>query len=216
MFGNFRVFGFGTFAAADPRIDACGPVGKRRWLCDLVSSQTDRYGIARTAHWLSPFVAAVLIAVGALIVVKVVRVVMRRVAVRAVAIRPGASNGRRAQRADTIAEALGSLSAIVIAVVAVFAIIGAFGIDLAPLLAGAGLAGVVFGFGAQNLLRDVIAGTFMVFEDQFGVGDDIDVGVASGVVEGVTLRVTRLRDAEGVVWHVPNGSILRVANHSQP
>ena len=56
----------------------------------------------------------------------------------------------------------------------------------------------------------------MVFEDQFGVGDDIDVGVASGIVEGVTLRVTRLRDAEGVVWHVPNGSILRVANHSQP
>jgi small conductance mechanosensitive channel len=89
------------------------------------------------------------------------------------------------------------------------------GVEAATLLTSAGLIGVALAFGAQNLLRDLIAGTFIIFEDQLGVGDIVDLGVASGTVEEVTLRTTRLRDVEGIVWHVPNGEIHRVGNKSQ-
>ena len=74
---------------------------------------------------------------------------------------------------------------------------------------------MALGFGAQSLVKDFLSGTFMLLEDQFGVGDIVDVGEATGVVEAVTLRITRLRDVEGTVWHVPNGQILRVGNKSQ-
>jgi small conductance mechanosensitive channel len=94
-------------------------------------------------------------------------------------------------------------------------VLGELGLNLGPLIAGAGIAGVALGFGAQTLVRDFLAGIFMLVEDQFGVGDVVDVGGVSGVVEGVSLRVTRLRDVEGVVWHVPNGEIKRVGNKSQ-
>ena len=87
--------------------------------------------------------------------------------------------------------------------------------NLGPLLAGAGVAGVALGFGAQSLVKDFLSGTFMLIEDQFGVGDIIDAGEASGVVEALTLRTTRLRDQEGTVWHIPNGQIQRVGNKSQ-
>src|SRR5439155_11376125 len=86
---------------------------------------------------------------------------------------------------------------------------------LGPLLAGAGIVGVAIGFGAQTLVKDFLSGMFMLIEDQFGVGDVIDAGFASGVVEGVSLRTTRLRDVEGTVWHIPNGEIHRIANKSQ-
>ena len=89
------------------------------------------------------------------------------------------------------------------------------GLDLAPLLAGAGIAGIAIGFGAQSLVRDWISGLFMTLEDQYGVGDVVDVGPASGVVERMTLRATVLRGVDGTVWHVPNGQILRVGNRSQ-
>ena len=95
------------------------------------------------------------------------------------------------------------------------------GISLGPLIAAAGIAGVALGFGAQSLVKDFLTGMFMLMEDQFGVGDVIDTGVAvaggmvTGTVEGVSLRTTRLRDIDGVVWHIPNGNILRVGNKSQ-
>jgi len=93
--------------------------------------------------------------------------------------------------------------------------LGEVGVDLAPLIAGAGIVGIALGFGAQSLVKDFLSGIFMLLEDQFGVGDVIDCGEASGVVEGVSLRTTRLRDVEGTVWHVPNGQIVRVGNKSQ-
>jgi small-conductance mechanosensitive channel len=83
------------------------------------------------------------------------------------------------------------------------------------LIAGAGIAGVALAFGTQSIVRDYLAGLFVVLEDQYGVGDEIDTGVATGTVEWVSLRMTRLRDADGVAWHVPNGEIKRVANFSQ-
>lgn len=194
---------------------ACGPPGDRRWLCELVASNTESRGAARFAHYLSPCVTALLIVVGAVVLRVIVGVLVRRVVTRAIKLRPGMTSSRRSQRAATLSDAFASMASIVLGIVTVFAVLTAFGINIAPLLAGAGLAGVILGFGAQNLLRDVIAGTFMVFEDQFGVGDSVDFGVAVGVVEGISLRVTRLRDADGIVWHVPNGSVLRVANLSQ-
>jgi moderate conductance mechanosensitive channel len=123
---------------------------------------------------------------------------------------------RRHQRAETMAAGLSSMTTIIIVFVAVILALGAFGIQMATLLTSAGLIGVALGFGAQNLLRDLIAGTFMIFQDQLGVGDVVDLGVApTGTVEEVTLRSTRIRDVEGVVWYVPNGGISRVGNKSQ-
>src|SRR5215210_375243 len=92
---------------------------------------------------------------------------------------------------------------------------GELGLQLGPLLAGAGIVGVAVGFGAQNLVRDFLSGIFMLIEDQYGLGDVIDAGPAAGQVEAISLRTTRLRDAEGVVWHIPNGEIQRVGNKSQ-
>ncbi len=202
-------------AFVDARTDACGAPNHRRWLCQLVFDHSSSHALARTAHYASPFVTALLIVVGAWIVNGVLRVAVRHVARRMVRLRPGSSLANRPQRVDTIASAFGSLASIVVAIVTVFAVLNAFGVNLAPILAGAGLAGVILGFGAQNMLRDLIAGGFMVSEDQFDVGDVVDTGVVTGTVESLTLRVTRVRDDDGVVWHVPNGTILRVANLSQ-
>jgi small conductance mechanosensitive channel len=88
-------------------------------------------------------------------------------------------------------------------------------ISLGPLLAGAGILGVALGFGAQNVVRDVLAGVFVIVEDQYGIGDVIDVGRASGVVEGISLRSTKLRDVEGTLWFVPNGLVNEVGNLTQ-
>jgi small conductance mechanosensitive channel len=90
-----------------------------------------------------------------------------------------------------------------------------FGFNLAPVLTSLGIVGVALGFGAQTLVKDLIAGLFMLFEDQYGVGDVIDTGEAVGVVESVGLRTVTLRDARGVLWYVRNGEIIRVGNKSQ-
>jgi moderate conductance mechanosensitive channel len=89
------------------------------------------------------------------------------------------------------------------------------GVNLGPLIAGAGVVGIALGFGAQTVVRDFLSGMFMLVEDQYGVGDIVDLGEATGTVEGVTLRTTRLRDVNGTVWHIPNGEIKRVGNKSQ-
>ena len=122
---------------------------------------------------------------------------------------------RSTQRAETIGALLRSISAFSVWVVAAFMVMGELGLAIGPLIAGAGIVGIAVGFGAQNLVRDFISGIFMLVEDQYGVGDIIDAGPASGTVEAVTLRTTRLRDVNGVVWHIPNGTIERIANKSQ-
>jgi small conductance mechanosensitive channel len=94
-------------------------------------------------------------------------------------------------------------------------ILGRLGVDITPLLASAGVAGLAIAFGAQTLIRDYLSGFFILIENQFTIGDVIDVGGVSGVVESITLRVTVLRDAEGVVHYVPNGTLARVSNKTQ-
>jgi small conductance mechanosensitive channel len=127
----------------------------------------------------------------------------------------GLLSTRRAQRAETIGSVLRSIGSFVIFVVAFVLVLGELGINLAPIIAGAGIAGVAVGFGAQNLVKDFLAGMFMILEDQYGVGDSIDAGQASGIVEEVGLRTTRLRGGDGTVWYVRNGEVLRIGNQSQ-
>ncbi|MEP6624153.1 MAG: mechanosensitive ion channel family protein, partial [Acidimicrobiia bacterium] len=122
---------------------------------------------------------------------------------------------RRALRAETIGAVLRSLIAAMIWATAIVMILNALSVNLAAIGIGASIIGVAVGFGSQSLVRDFISGLFMLVEDQYGVGDVIDTGMATGVVEGVSLRTTRLRDDEGIVWHVPNGEIQRVGNKSQ-
>jgi len=99
--------------------------------------------------------------------------------------------------------------------VSLLLILGELGVNLAPLIAGAGIVGLALGFGAQSLVRDMISGFFLLMEDQLGVGDIVDLGEAVGTVEKVTLRTTTVRALSGTLWHVPNGEILRVGNLSQ-
>jgi moderate conductance mechanosensitive channel len=122
---------------------------------------------------------------------------------------------RRTQRAEAIGSVLRSCASIVVLGIAVVLVLGELGINLAPILASAGVVGVALGFGAQNLVKDFIAGIGIILEDQYGVGDVVDLGEASGTVEAVGLRITRLRDINGVVWYARNGEILRVGNKSQ-
>ena len=122
---------------------------------------------------------------------------------------------RRKQRVRALGSILRSVASITIFSIASVVILGDLGINLAPLLASAGVVGVAIGFGAQSMVRDYLAGIFMLVEDQYGVGDVISIGDATGTVENVTLRVTRLRDVSGIVWHIRNGGIEQVGNESQ-
>ena len=122
---------------------------------------------------------------------------------------------RGSQRTRTLGAILRSIASIVIYGMAVMMSLGEFDINLGPLIAGAGIVGVAIGFGAQTLVKDFLSGIFMLLEDQYGVGDAIDVGDTVGVVEEVQLRTTQVRDLSGTLWYIPNGSIRRVANMSQ-
>jgi moderate conductance mechanosensitive channel len=141
--------------------------------------------------------------------------VLRRRRERAAQQRPTLMAGRRVQRAETMGSLLKSIASIVIFAIFGITAIAELGYPVGPLLASAGVVGVALGFGAQSLVKDFLSGIFMIFEDQYGVGDSVDLGEAGGTVEAVGLRVTRLRDVEGTVWYVRNGEILRVGNQSQ-
>jgi small conductance mechanosensitive channel len=134
---------------------------------------------------------------------------------RALATAAGMAGERQRQRVETVGSLMRSISTAVVLTLAVLTVMQLLGIPIAPLLASAGVAGVALGFGAQSLVKDFLSGVFMIFEDQYGVGDVIDTGEAVGTVEEVTLRITRLRDANGVTWYVRNGEIIRVGNRSQ-
>jgi small-conductance mechanosensitive channel len=215
-------------------INACGPAGQQAWLCSTVHDITGSARAAQIADdFAKPFRILVIVLV-AYLLVRLSRLVIRRVVNRlsrdgaAEAIdklrrRTGVSlldtspvpNIRRALRAETIGAVLRSVVAALIWATALVMILDTLKVNLAAIGIGASIIGVAVGFGAQSLVKDFISGVFMIIEDQYGVGDVIDTGVASGTVEGVSLRTTRLRDGEGVVWHIPNGTILRVGNKSQ-
>jgi small-conductance mechanosensitive channel len=126
-----------------------------------------------------------------------------------------ATSTRRVQRAKTMGDLLKSVITGILVAVFGTMILSELGVNIAPIIASAGIIGIALGFGAQSLVKDFLSGIFMIFEDQYGVGDVVDVGEATGTIEAVSLRVTRLRDLNGTVWYVPNGEILRVGNMSQ-
>jgi small conductance mechanosensitive channel len=122
---------------------------------------------------------------------------------------------RRSLRADTLVQLAHSITGVVILGIVLLLILDRLGINLAPLLAGAGVVGIAIGFGAQAFVKDVLVGISVLAEDQYGVGDVIDFGEGSGTVESMTLKSTRVRSLDGTLWHLPNGEIARVANKTQ-
>ncbi|MFJ3923985.1 mechanosensitive ion channel family protein [Streptomyces sp. NPDC090022] len=177
------------------------------------------------ATWLSIGLRILLIIVIALALRSVVRKALTKLINRmntsAEAVEGTALGGllvnaeRRRQRSEAIGSVLRSVTSFLIMGTAALMVLAALKIDLAPLLASAGVAGVAIGFGARNLVTDFLSGVFMIMEDQYGVGDKIDAGVASGEVIEVGLRVTKLRGDNGEIWYVRNGEIKRIGNLSQ-
>ncbi len=125
------------------------------------------------------------------------------------------AQARLLQRTKTIASVLGNLATWGLTLTVLSVVLSEVGVSPGAIIAGAGIIGAGLGFGAQSLVRDLISGLFIVFEDQYGVGDSVDLGQASGVVESVGLRVTQVRDVEGTLWFVRNGEIVRVGNQNQ-
>ena len=220
-----------TQATESEIIDACGE--DPSWICRWVLDSTDNSFLATTADFVLARPAAILlIVVMAWIINRLVRRAIRKFTARLAdpdlrnlgaisrftpsVLAPTAEvNLRAAARSETLSSVLRSLSTAVIWTFAGLMVLGQLDINLGPLIAGAGIVGVAIGFGAQSLVKDFLSGIFMLIEDQYGLGDIIDVGEAIGEVEAVTLRTTKLRGLDGSVWHVPNGEIARVGNLSQ-
>jgi moderate conductance mechanosensitive channel len=205
------------------------------WACRATYEQTGSDTLAPAADWLLGKPLSILAIV-------IVAVIVNRLARRAVKnglrglahggvkerlgafrrrapsalLETGEVSLRATQRIEALATVLRSIISVVVALVAALMVLGELGVNLAPLLAGAGILGIAIGFGSQALVKDFLSGFFILVEDQFGVGDivDLEPGVA-GTVEAVSLRTTHLRAVDGTVWHVPNGEIRRVGNMSQ-
>ena len=193
-------------------IDACGD--RPSWICEATWNLSHSRSLAHAAEWL---VTRPLAAVMVLLVAWLVNRSLRR-AVSAVINRlTSGENGddRQRSRAATLAAVSRASVSSFVWSISVLIVLGLFHIDLAPLLAGAGVAGLAVGLGAQSLVRDAIAGFFILLEDQCGVGDEVDLGHAVGVVESLTLRSTVVRSADGTLWTIPNGAIARIGNRTR-
>lgn len=172
-----------------------------------------------TQEWLKSNGAAILITIAAALVLSIAaRMTVRRLEHRMKSLEdPTADSSLR--RTATVTHTLMNALLAAIWVVAVLIVLGEVGVNLAPLIAGAGIAGVALGFGAQTLVRDGLSGFFILLENQFGIGDMVDAhttaGVISGRIEGFTLRVTSIRMFDGTLNYVPNGNIQVVANKSR-
>jgi small conductance mechanosensitive channel len=176
-------------------------------------------------NW-STLIRICLIIVGAILLRAILLVSVRRI-VKGIASgsqRNGSSNGkalavainpeRLALRAATLGSVLSNFITWSVYVIAGTMLLSELGVAVGALIAGAGILGAALGFGAQNIVRDLLSGLFIVFEDQYGIGDSVDLGEASGIVENVGLRITQVRDTKGTLWYVRNGEILRVGNSS--
>jgi len=216
-----------TQATTDPLVEACGR--SPGYLCREVYDATGNHALAGAVNFVvSAPLRIMLVALLAYVLNQLALRSIRRFTARLVASATTSSGGRlksmlptgqpdprAAGRATTLGDVLRSMATATIYGLAFLIILGEIGLNLGPLLASAGIAGVALGFGAQSLVKDFLSGVFMLIEDQYGVGDIVDLGPASGTVEAVGLRSTRVRDAQGVVWHVPNGQVNRVGNKSQ-
>ena len=187
--------------------------------CAAVYDWTGNATLAKSAEWVIGKPLAILVIVLLAMLVRwIAAKAIDRVIKRAeTAPLPGLkhTHNRRAQRARSLGSLLKSITTTVVFGIAFVMVLSEVGMDVAPILASAGVLGLAIGFGAQNLVKDFLSGVMMMVEDQYGVGDAVDLGEAIGTVENVGLRVTRVRDVDGTVWYVRNGEILRVGNQSQ-
>jgi small conductance mechanosensitive channel len=164
-------------------------------------------------HLLTPLRIVCIVLVAYLATVLVTRIIRRFV--RRTMVLPGTDPSRADARQRAVGSALRSAVIGVIWAAATISVISEIGINIGAFVATATVIGAAVAFGAQQLVRDVIGGFFVLAEDQYGVGDQVDVGHATGTVERITLRSVRLRDGQGGVWHVPHGGVVRVANLSK-
>ena len=212
-------------------LDACGL--RPTWFCEAAWNVSHNRLLARSADW---FVTRPLAAMVVLLVAWVLNRYLRKIVTAFVTrltnsrqlangamqrlgvTRPAAAtmvDARERSRSTTLAAVSRASVSWFVWTMAVLVVLGLFHLNLAPLLAGAGIAGIALGFGAQALVKDCISGFFMLLEDQCGVGDEVDLGEATGTVESITLRMTSVRDADGTLWNVPNGVIQRVGNRTR-
>ncbi len=210
----------GVLAQTAEQIErACG--ADPGWACEQVFDLTESETLADLADLAFASATQILIVVViALIARRVVKQAIRRLSGRILerASRGGVEaleRARAATRAETISGVFNGIAAAAIWGFAGLMILGEFGINLGPLIAGAGIVGVALGFGAQNLVSDFLSGVFILLDDQYGVGDWVDVGDCAGTVEHVGLRTTKIRDLGGLLWTVRNGQIARTANANQ-
>lgn len=172
----------------------------------------------------STLIRIVLIVIGSIVLRSILLVSVKRI-VRGIAsgakkngngktISAALNPERLVLRAKTLGSVLSNFITWSIYIIAGTMLLSELGVAVGALIAGAGILGAALGFGAQNIVRDLLSGLFIVFEDQYGIGDKVDLGEASGVVESVGLRITQVRDTKGTLWYVRNGEILRVGNSS--
>jgi moderate conductance mechanosensitive channel len=188
--------------------------------------------VANVSEWMSTTLLGEFVAVIAIILVAIIarwvwqRFVKRtaqaltnsHVSSRVVSSTPGIDDdavARYRARTDSVAQLISSVGTFVIFVIALIVLLAQVGFDVAPLLASAGVAGLAIGFGAQTIIRDFLSGVFMLFENQYAVGDIVTIGSVTGTVVGVGLRITQVRDVEGTIWYVTNGSVTELGNLSQ-
>jgi small-conductance mechanosensitive channel len=193
-------------------------------LCAFVYNLTNgNEWVAQGSEWfiLRPL-QILLILLGTVLVTRVLRKRVRASVKRVLSAQPEMlsfrttlHDPRRETRANAVSAVLSGAANAVVWVVALMLVAGRLGLELGPLLAGAGIVGVAVGFGSQSLVKDWISGLFMLVEDHYGLGDVVDLGPATGVVERFSLRSTVIRSLNGTVWHIPNGEISRVGNLSQ-
>ncbi|HUC33146.1 MAG TPA: mechanosensitive ion channel family protein [Ilumatobacteraceae bacterium] len=215
----------------DELAEVCGE--RPSWSCEVVWNVTGSRVLARGADW---FISRPLAAGMVLLVAWIVNRWLRRAvssgvdrftkssrfATSALSKIGGApdpelvaADARQVARAVTLSAVSRATVSWVVWSIAALMVLGIFEIQLAPLIAGAGIVAVAVGLGAQSFVKDCFAGFFMIMEDQCGVGDDVDLGHAAGIVEAISLRSLRIRGADGTLWTVPAGAIIRVGNHSR-
>lgn len=215
-------------AVDDAAVDeVCG--SRPNWFCEVVYRSTENEMLAKAAEWLitKPITAIIVLVAAALLnrwLRKLVTAVITRFtmpptvavgALEAIGVTSFSPTARDETRTRTLCAVARASVSTLIWTIAVLIALGLFNINLGPLLAGAGIAGIAVGLGAQSLVRDCIAGFFILLEDQCGVGDEVDLSNVSGTVEALTLRSTQVRSADGTLWTVPNGAILRIGNQSR-
>ena len=231
---SWAVVSEAVVSAVEPDPDLLIVCGEQpSWFCEGAWNATHNRMLARAADWFvtRPLLTAVVLLVAWLLnryLRRVVTVFVTRLttgrqlaneALQKIGVdRPAKTmriNSRDRGRAETLAAVSRASVSWFVWSMAVLVVLGIFNIDLAPLLAGAGIAGIALGFGAQTLVRDCISGFFILLEDQCGVGDEVDLGEAVGTVESLTLRMTSVRGVDGTLWNVPNGVIQRVGNRTR-